>query len=340
MQDEIAGAVAAALRKSLLGEETQTSRVTSDFEAYNAYLLGLSYFNKMTPDDWDKAIEQFELALERDPDMALAWAGLSRTHTMATGFGSEFARGFELARAAAEKAIQLDPDLADAYLALAEVQLSYDWDWDGAEGSLRRAIALRPGDPDIVAELAQLKTVRGDYFSAYENIELARAQDPLNRPLARTEISMLSRMGRLDEALEKAEFMAHATPDSGGVNFALASVHRRLGNLEQALRVAEKETFPFLRWMQEAIIYQEMGDPYTAQQKLQELFDNYGDDVSWQVAGVYAAWGDKDETIAALERGIAVRDPGVIYIKSARTIAELLQDDPRYHALLKRMNLQ
>jgi adenylate cyclase len=340
VQDEIAEAVASALRKSLFDDGSATRTTTSDFEAYNAYLLALSYHNKRTQEDWDKAIEQFQLALEKDPDMALAWAGLSRAISEKTGFGTDFTEGFARARVAAENAIELDPNLADGYLALAYVQLGHDWDWDGAEASINRAFSLRPGDPDIVAELARLKRVRGDDLSAFEDIEQALAQDPLNHTLARTQISMLSRLGRSDEALAKAEFLASAMPDSGGVYSSLASLHLRLGNPEQALAAAEKEKFGFLRLMLEAIIYHELGDHDTSQQKMQELVDDYGDDASAQAAQVYAAWGDVDATFAALERGFAIRDPGLIYIKGSAPLTELLQDDPRYDALLRRMNLR
>ncbi len=340
VQDEIAEAVANALRKSLLGDESVTTTTTKDFEAYNAYLLGLSYYNKGTTEDWDKAIEQFQLALEKDPDMALAWAGLSRAIGLKTGFGTEFAAGFGKARVAAERAIELDPNLANAYLALAYVQLGHDWDWDGAEASLSRAFSLRPGDPDIVVELARLKGVRGDNLSAFEDIEQAVAQDPLNHTLARLHIGMLARLERFDEALAKAEFLTNAMPDSGGVHHTLANIHIRRGDFRLALASEEKEVFGFLRLQNEAIIYHELGEFETAQQKLQELFNSYGDDASAQVANVYAAWGDVDETFAALERGFAIRDPGLVYILGNRYIPKLLQGDPRYDDLLRRMNLR
>ncbi len=339
VQDEIAEAVAGALRKSLLGEEVHASNTTRNFEAYNAYLLGLSYFNKRTTEDWDKAIEQFQLAVEKDPDMALAWAGLSRAHSLRTGFGTEFAEGFEKARLMAQRALELDPNLADAHIALAEVQVSYDWDWDGAEASLQRAYALRPGDPDIVVELAHLKSVKGDNLSAFADIEEALSRDPLNFGLKRTRTGMLARLGRWDEALAEATLLANTSPESGGVNYALGSVHFRRGELEQALAAAEKEVFGFLRLELEAILYHELGEYETAQQKMQELVDDFGDDASWQAARVYAHWGDKEATIAALERGFAVRDPGIIYIKRSTAIAELLQGDPRLDDLLERLNL-
>ncbi len=338
VQDEIAGAVASALKKSLLGDR-EWSISTSNFEAYNAYLLGLSYLNKATPGDWDRAIEQFQSALQIDANMALAWAGLSRAYSQKTGYSTNFEAGFAKAREAALKAIELDPNLADGYLALSNVQTSHDWDWDGAQASLNRATELRPSDPDIVVGMAQLKWIRGEEKIATDHIEEALSQDPLNVTLLRSYVSALTRMGRTDESLARAQWMAQTLPEGGAIYYTLSAVYQRRGDLENALAAIENEAFDFLRWEQEAILYDEMGDRKTAQEKLDKLVTTYGDDTSWQIARVYASWGDKDETVAALERGFAVRDPGIVYIKGEDSMTQLLAGDPRYEDLLRRMNL-
>ena len=97
--------------------------------------------------------------------------------------------------------------------------------------------------------------------------------------------------------------------------------------------------FDYLRLRNEAIIYHELGDHEKAQQSLQEMIDTWGDDASAQVSEIYAAWGNVDETFAALERGFLVRDPGVIYIQSDDQMVELLKGDPRYEAFLRKLNL-
>lgn len=339
VQDEIAEAVANALRKTLLGNEAENKKPTTSFEAYNAYLLGLSYFHTGSLESWDKAIEQFQVALDKDPDMALAWAALSRAVSVKTGSDSDFAEGFARARLAAKKAIELDPDLADGYLALALVQMSYDWDWDGAQASLERAYSLRPGDSEIVLEMAELKFIRGDNLSGEEDIEQAMRQDPLNNLVNRRYVGTLARKGRLDEALAKGKFLANAMPETGGVHYGVSNVLMRLGNFEEALVWAKKDNFDHLRLRNEAIIYHELGDQETAQQKLQEMIDTWGDDVSWQVAEIYTAWGNVDETFAALERGFRVRDPGIVYILSDTEMVALLEDDPRYDPFLRKLSL-
>ncbi|MEJ2258405.1 MAG: hypothetical protein P8X98_15715 [Woeseiaceae bacterium] len=177
VQDEIATAVAGALRENLLGETTISAGYSGNFEAYNAYLLGLSYEKEKNFESWNKAEEQFRLALELDPNMALAWAALSGVYSSQTGFGSEFATGYERAREAALKAINLDPNLPEGYVALSRVQISHDWDWDGAEASLRRAQALRPGDSEILADLAACTCVGGSAGRSARRSRAARACD-------------------------------------------------------------------------------------------------------------------------------------------------------------------
>ena len=339
VQDEIATAVANALRKNLLGEEEVSAGYSGNFEAYNAYLLGLSHFKERTFEGWDKAIEQFQLALKSDPNMALAWAGLSEAYSAKTGYTSDFEKGFEEARAAALKAIELDPNLPEGYLALSAVQSSYDWDWDGMEASLRRAQSLRSGDPDILLELALLERIRGDFEVALADIETALALDPLNFRMKRSRAGALSLVGRFEESLAEAEVLARIAPNRGGVNYSLGWAYARLDRNREALAAAEKEAFEFLRLELEAVLYHRMGDTETAQQKLKELMDSFGDDVSWQVANVYMGWGDPDNAFAALERGFAIRDPGLVYLKS-NLLYEPYHDDPRYQDLLKRMGLQ
>ncbi|MEJ2274258.1 MAG: hypothetical protein P8Y01_06745 [Woeseiaceae bacterium] len=339
VQDEIATAVAGALRENLLGETTISAGYSGNFEAYNAYLLGLSYEKEKNFESWNKAEEQFRLALELDPNMALAWAALSGVYSSQTGFGSEFATGYERAREAALKAINLDPNLPEGYVALSRVQISHDWDWDGAEASLRRAQALRPGDSEILADLAFLERIRGDFEGALNDIEVAFERDPLNPRLRTSRTHALASVGRQEEALAEAELLARATPDRGGVNYMLGVYYSRAGRYEEALAAVQKEVFPFLRLELEAIVHHRLGNTEIAAQKLDELKSTFGDDVSWQVATVYAAMGDADNTFAALNRGFEIRDPGLVFIQGNHLL-EPFHDDPRYDDLLKRMGLR
>ncbi|MDH3645169.1 MAG: FlgO family outer membrane protein [Gammaproteobacteria bacterium] len=341
VQDEITVAVVQALRESILGQKEIAAGYSGNFVAYNAYLLGQSYHSQKTIDGYEKAIAQYRRALEIDANMALAWAGLSRTIAERTGFGfdTSFAQGYEQAREAAEKAIELNPNLPEGYLALADVQHSHDWNWPALERSLRRALELRPGDPDIRAELAELLAIRGDIAGAFAQIQQVLAQDPLNMNVQRQRIWLLIALHRSDEALAGAQRMLASDPDMGALGLMLSIVHNDRGEHAKALAAAKKETFPFLRLTGEAIAYHALGDSKTAEEKLTQLVDELGDDVSYQVAAIYSLRGDLDRAFEALERGFAIRDPGLVLIQ-AHTAFEPLRDDPRYDALLKRMGLR
>ena len=339
VQDEIAAAVVKALRKSILGHEEIHTGYAGDIDAISAYWRGQSFHAQKNFEAWEKATEQYRLALDIDPNMALAWAGLSETIADQTGFTSDFAVGYERARQAAQKAIELDPELPEAHLAMANVYRSHDWDWTAAEQSLRRALELRPGDPDIRARLASLLEVRGDVAGSLHQFDQVLAQDPLNVNVQVKRAWNLMFLGRLDEALLLANHLMETNPDRGALGTLLSVVHHDRGEYELALKAAEKEKFPFLRLTIEAMAYQRLGDMKTSEQKLTELVDEYGDDVSFQVAAIYSRRGDADRAFEALERGFAVRDPGLILIQ-VHTAFDPLRDDPRYEALLKKMGLR
>ena len=339
VQDEITAAVVMSMRKSMLGKSELSGGYKGNYEAYNAYLLGQDHLKNKNLAAYKLAIEQFNHAIVIDPNMALAWAGLSETYSEQTGFGSDFKTGYARAREAALKAIELDPKLPEAHLALANVQRSNDWDWDATEVSLLRAFALRPGDTDIIQELATLKYLKGNYSEALSDIEEALSQDPLNEELQISHANLLMQFNRYEEALTFFKAYAKKYPNRGVAHYFLAETYYSIGEIEQALAFAEKEQFKFLRLMHEAIFYEKLDNKPLAEKKLNELIETYGDDVSIQVASVHAAWGEADQAFAALERGYKVRDPGLTYIQSNIDFKPY-HDDPRYAAFLKKMGFK
>jgi len=339
VQDEITAAVVMALRQSILGKDELNGGYNGNFDAYNAYLLGLNYLKKRNIESFELAIKEFKKALDIDPSMALAWAGLSQAYSDKTGFGTYFASGYEQARVAALKAVELDPNLPEAYLALADIQKSYDWDWDGAEDSLNRAYSLRPNDAEIMSKLAMLKWDRGKHTEALKDTELALALDPLNESIQGQRTRMLYYFNRYQEILPFAQEQAKKYPERGALHNMLGLTYYQLGDYKQALEVIEHEKFTFLRLELEAILYHKLGKKSLAKQKLKELTDNFKDDVSWQVASVYAAWGDADQAFAALNRGFEARDPGLVFIQESKWF-DPYHEDPRYAAFLKKMGFK
>jgi serine/threonine-protein kinase len=142
-------------------------------EAYRLYLQGRFFEDRLTRDDTARAIEHYRQALELDSEYALAWTGLSRAYASQAGFSWDLAiaEGFGKAREAAERALQLEPDLAEAHHALGLVRKQYDWDWKGADASFRRALELAPGNAQVMRSAGRLA---GNLGRQEEAIELLR----------------------------------------------------------------------------------------------------------------------------------------------------------------------
>ncbi len=146
VQDDIAGEVVKALKVTLLGTALTTRSKPQDSEAYNLALQGRFFLDRRGQKDLERAVEYFRRSRERDPDYAPAWAGLSQAYArQADGGLVPAADGYRRAREAAEKALALDPQLADAHLAMGWIHSSYDWDWAAADASFRKALDLEPG---------------------------------------------------------------------------------------------------------------------------------------------------------------------------------------------------
>ena len=136
VQEEIAKQISEKLRLKLTGEEQKrlTKHYTENAEAYRLYLIGRYYWNRRTPESLNKGIEYFQQAIDKDPNYALAYAGLADSYSLlGSAIGGLSPReNFPKAKAAALKALEIDDTLAEAYAALALVRLRYDWDWPAA----------------------------------------------------------------------------------------------------------------------------------------------------------------------------------------------------------------
>ena len=165
VQDDIAQSVVTELRAMLTDENVDTltdSAVMSevaaavrgradDPEAQRLMLLGRYFLDRTTREDTDKAIENFRKALDIDPEFALCWAELGRAYSVEAGRGwVSVSEGFDRARKAIGRALELEPDLAEAHAQLGRVQLTNDWDLEGAEASYRRALELAPGSSTVL----------------------------------------------------------------------------------------------------------------------------------------------------------------------------------------------
>ena len=162
VQDEIARAITGELKLRLLKSGTvDVPQRGTNVHAYNAYLQGRYFYERRTQDDLDKAHDYFEQAVKADPKYAQAWSALAWVliARAEAAYGPSFAEGYESARAAAEKALQLDPGLAEAHAAIGRIKRSYDWDWSGADAAFQKALAIAPQSSVVLLGVSSLDPV-------------------------------------------------------------------------------------------------------------------------------------------------------------------------------------
>jgi TolB-like protein len=354
VQDDIAQSVVKELRAALLGEPAEKAAGTSTAaevrqaatgrsdnpEAFQLYLQGKFYGERITQADTDRAIDLFQRALAIDPDFALAWAGLSRIHQVQAGFGfAPINEGFERARDAAQRALRLAPDLAEGHIELGHVLESHDWDWTAADASLRRALELAPGDTNALRAAAALARVLGQLDEALELMRKAIALDPLSARTHRQAALIYVMADRLDDAAASFQLALDLSPNAGLCHAFLAITRVLQGRAQEALGLAEAESHDVFRNVAFAIIHHALGHAAESDAALRALTDGFGWTAAYQVAEIHAYRNEIDKAFEWLERAYAQRDPGVTYLANDRFLRPL-HADPRWQPFLQRMGLE
>jgi TolB-like protein/Tfp pilus assembly protein PilF len=342
VQDDIASDISGRLRLKVSGEGKM--HATENAEAYQLYVKGRFYLAQRTRESLYKALDQFNQAIAEDTNYAQAYAGLADVYVLL--FDREWISNVEASskiRSAAQRAIELDPTLAEPHAALASLKDEADWDWAGAEAEYRKAIGLNPNDATSHHWYGVLLENLGRFKEALAEIEKALALDPASPQINGNHAGILSDMRRYDDALAELNRLIAANPEFPVYYGIRSSVYWRLGNQDAyaADRVIamEKNGRPeraeaFAAGYRKA----KLKGACTA---LIELLKNESQKeyVSpYEIAVDYAAMGDRDHTFEWLEKAYGERSGRMEYIKN-EDFFEPFHSDPRYIDLLKRMGL-
>ena len=346
LQSEVAERVARALALELLPAEQArlTSARSVDPEAYDAYLKGSYHWKKITPADIDTAERYFELALEKDPSYAPAYEGL------AIVWGARQQMGITppheagpKAKAAALQAIALDDDSAEAHAALALVRTWTDWDWAGAWPEWRRALELDPNAANAHAYYAHFLAIVGRTDEAIPHSERALELDPFNALFHSLYAMVLYFDRRYDDAMAAARTALALQPGQGIARYTLQTVFIAKGMRDEQLalqreRIAHdpERVAVFERGLAEAGyegVQRGIADLLAARYEK----SGWGEFGPESIAFRYLDAGDYDRAIDWLEKGYEDRDPNLPYI--GKPFYDPLRSDPRFQALLRRMNL-
>jgi len=340
VQDEIARSVAGALQVKLLGQPAAAPRPAQNVEAYNAYLQGRYFYERGGQANLEKSVAYYEQATELDPNYAPAWAGLARARDTQAGSGwghVPMAEGYREARVAAERALELDPNLADGHAALGSIQMWVDWDWARADASFQRALELEPRNTHALSNAAWLARSLGRFDEALALNRWAVELDPLSANAHHALGFNAYYAGRLDEATAALRRALELAPEHSLARATLVFVYLAQSRPQQALAEVEHERDPFWRADGQALAYHALGQKKESDAALQ-IAAKFGDSGAFQIAEVYGYRGEADRAFQWLERAYAQRDPGCALVKGDPLLKNI-QSDPRYAAFLKKMRL-
>lgn len=345
LQDRIARKVAGALR-SHLGGLAKKKDATHSVEAYRLYLQGRYHVLKSTPPDIRKGIEFYRRAIELDPNYALAFAGLAQAYaTLPITSDVPSTDAFPQAQLAAQRALELDPDLVEARIVLGTIAFWYNWRWADAEKELRAAIAADPNNSDAHRFYAVMLTAMGRAEESLREIERARELDPLSLILNALKAQAYFFAGRDAEAIEQANKTLEIEPNFWIAHLMLARSYLRQNDLENAIDAAKKaETFSSGNSEASALVaygLAKAGKRSEALEKLSELdrqaHERYVSDFNLAVAHV--ALGNRDAALTHLESGLKKRDARMILLKKDPRLDDL-RTDPRFINLLRKVGFE
>jgi TolB-like protein/Flp pilus assembly protein TadD len=343
LQDDITRAVAGALKARLVSSEhapLSDRPPSGNLDAYNALLQGNSYYLRRTEDDYRKAIEQFTTATHLDPQYALAWSALSIALSVRAGeflSGAEARQSYADARAAADTALELTPDLSEAHIARG-IMFQMNLDWRGSEREFRRALELAPNYGRAKANLGNVLANLGQLQSAIDLLRQAIIDDPLHAEWIQNLGNYLAALGRLDEGERMIRKAIELQPSGHGFHANLSGIYILRDDPAAALAAAEQEPTGDDRDLAVAQARQVGGDRAAADAALQSVIDQYADRDAYQIAGVYALRHNADKTFEWLDRAWINRDWGIGNLLSDPLILRY-KDDPRFAAFCRKVGL-
>ncbi len=346
LQEEITRQITDSLRVRLTGaqEERLTKRYTDNEEAYKLYLQGRFHWNKRNQ-SLKKAVEYFKQAIEKDPNYALAYAGLGETYALLGEYGVESAReSAPKGKAAALKALEIDPNLAEAYTALAYIKTDYEWDFAGAEKDYLKAIELNPKYATARQWYGEYLTQMARFDEAATQIRQAQEFDPLSPVINEQMTELLMFQGQYDKALESSRKTLELEPifTNAYSNIGWAYEEKKMFNeafaAYQKRMVVAGESKQKIEALEQA--YKKGGWKGYLQKTLEFGKDefNQGKHSPGSIAENYALLGEYEEALKWLERSYENREDAMAWLK-VNTAFNPMRSDPRFQDLIRRVGL-
>ncbi|HYJ87475.1 MAG TPA: tetratricopeptide repeat protein [Pyrinomonadaceae bacterium] len=345
LQNALAVQITESLGASLNAKEMEllTRRDTHNRGAFDAYWRGRFFLEKRNP---EKAIAEFQQAINLDPNYALAFTGLADAYVWQASFTNEADDElYRKAKTATDKALALDPNLADAHSSLGRIKHWYDWDWAGAEQSFRRAIELNPNSVNARQFYSRLLTTLGRYDEALNEMYKAQELDPRSADLGVPLSGTLEKRGEFDEAIRVLQSTLEMDKDSKFARRGIANAYLLKGDYPKVIELGNQEfsnprAVDFAWASMLATAYHKTGQTgkATEMRNLLKKLAEKDPKSLYFLAYHDAEMGRTDEALAALWKCIELREERVVTTKEEPRFAAI-KDDPRFQEILKRINL-
>jgi eukaryotic-like serine/threonine-protein kinase len=335
VQDDIAAAVVSSLKLKLLPQNTDPHR-SDNTEAYNDYLLARQLGRRGNHEDSERAVAAYRQAIMLDPNYAAAYAGLSFAETAIANSTQDAAR-FALARDAVEKALELAPQLSDAYRARALYRLE-TLDFAGARADAEKTLTLAPGESSVQSLYGVQIAAFGRIPQAITAMNKAIELDPLSG-FAWSYVGLFETVNRNYTAARRAlERAVVINPSNDSFHFLLGQLNLLQGRLAEARTEFSKQSSEPNRLLGDALVEHASGHGKESDRALQVLIAKNAADSAYQIGDAYAFRGETDKAFEWLNRAYAQRDSGLTGI-AYDPLLLALKPDPRYAALLKKLDL-
>jgi adenylate cyclase len=341
VQSDVAEQIAAALKAHIKPAEEKRIRQkpTDNMEAFEAYLQGRVHLGRRTEEHLRKAITYFEKAIAADPHYSVAYTGLADAFIFMSLF--EYlppTEAFPKAKAAAERALQIDPSLAEAYASLGLVHFQYDWDWKQAEAALQKAIELNPNYATAHHFFADYLKGMGHFDEALEQIREAQALDPLSIAISSGVGHVLYLSRNYDQAIDAYRRTLELDPTSvlarlwfGRPFLQEGRFEEAINEVRQAVELSNESTISL------AVLghaYASAGQLEQAREILRRLQERAQEEYvpSYWIGLIYVGFGDKEHALDLLEKAYEERSAWLAWV-NVEPRFDPLRSEPRFKRL-------
>ena len=347
IQEQVSSKIVEALRIQLTDAEKDTlqKRYTENTKAYQLYLQGRFFWNKRNEEGFKTALRYFEKAIKKDPDYALAWAGISDTYSLLGEFTNLSRRELHpKAKAAVSRALEIDSRLAEAHISLGLLVMLNEWDWPNAGREFRIGLELNPNYATGHHWYAEWLLFTGHIEEAMREISLASELDPVSQAILKDNGLYHYYNRQYDKAIEKGMKTLELDPNFVSVHRLLSLCYLGKGNIDEAIKENQKWGNYTGNEVKTKItlahIYATAGRITEAKALLDEIDSNViltGNDYRG-MALIYAALGDNDQAFEWLEKSVEQHEESLCSLKVDPKF-DVLHTDPRFNDIVKKIGL-